>query len=150
MAGLQDLLSWADNKRRVMGRNISDLVQNPTDALPMIAERAGETLIDHFKDPMNFVGGGVGMIASSASRMHNMGVIGDQQLRRIVGRGSLDRTEQEMAELERRRTQEYIQRQNPERYIAQNHGQGFAPDEFAELAARVRRPMNDLMDVRTD
>ena len=67
MAGLNDLLSWVDNKRRVMGRNLSDLVHNPTDALPMIAERAGETLIDHFKDPMNFVGGGVGHIAYHGS-----------------------------------------------------------------------------------
>ena len=150
MPALSDLLSWADNKRRVAGRNISDLVQNPRDYLSMTAANIPQTVKEYGEDPMNFVGGGVGMIASSASRMHNMGVIGDQQLRRIVGRGSLDRTEQEMAELERRRTQEYIQRQNPERYIAQNHGQGFAPDEFAELAARVRRPMNDLMDVRTD
>ena len=67
MPVLQDLLSWADNKRRVMGRNLSDLVSDPMGTVPRLAETAGETLTQHFQDPMNFVGGGVGHIAYHGS-----------------------------------------------------------------------------------
>lgn len=57
MAGLQDLLSWADNKRRVVGRNLSDLVQNPSDYLSMTAANIPKTVKEYGEDPMNFVGG---------------------------------------------------------------------------------------------
>lgn len=46
MAGLQDLLSWADNKRRVVGRNLSDLVNNPADYLSMTAANIPQTIAE--------------------------------------------------------------------------------------------------------
>lgn len=70
MPVLQDLLSWADNKRRVMGRNLSDLVSDPSGTIPRLAETAGETLTQHFQDPMNFVGGGIGNIAGKFPLPH--------------------------------------------------------------------------------
>jgi hypothetical protein len=62
MAGLQDLLSWADNKRRVVGRNLSDLVNNPVDYLSMTAANIPQTVKEYGEDPMNFIGGGIGSI----------------------------------------------------------------------------------------
>ena len=40
MAGLSDLLSWIDSKKRVAGRTISDLVNNPSDSVEMLDDRA--------------------------------------------------------------------------------------------------------------
>ena len=59
MAGLQDLLSWMDNKRRVVGRNLSDLVQNPSDYLSMTADNTLQTVRELPDDPANFLGAGV-------------------------------------------------------------------------------------------
>ena len=67
MPALADLLSWADNKRRVVGRNLSDLVNNPADYLSMTAANIPQTVKEYGEDPMNFVGGGVGHIAYHGS-----------------------------------------------------------------------------------
>lgn len=62
MASLNELLTWMDNKRRVAGRNISDLVENPGDYLSGVANQLPHTVREYANDPMNFVGGGVGSL----------------------------------------------------------------------------------------
>lgn len=59
MASLSDLLAFIDSRKRVVGRNLSDLVSNPRDYLQKVVERSPETIKDYMSDPMNFVGGGI-------------------------------------------------------------------------------------------
>jgi hypothetical protein len=40
MAGLQDLLSWMDSKRRLVGHNLSDLIQNPAGVAEQLDDQA--------------------------------------------------------------------------------------------------------------
>lgn len=56
-----------DNKRRVVGRNLSDLVNNPQDYLTVVANELPNTVREYAADPMNFVGGGIGKIAYHGS-----------------------------------------------------------------------------------
>lgn len=60
MGLLDQALAWADNKRRVIGRNVGDLVNNPWPALEQHATGLLSDVIDQLKDPMNFAlhGGG--------------------------------------------------------------------------------------------
>lgn len=73
MPALSDLLSWMDNKRRVVGRNLSDLVQNPSDYLSMTAANIPQTVKEYGEDPMNFVGGGVGGVIKGRLKIDNPG-----------------------------------------------------------------------------
>ncbi len=68
MPALADLLSWADNKRRVVGRNLSDLVQNPSDYLSMTAANIPQTVKEYGEDPMNFIGGGAGTFIGKGAK----------------------------------------------------------------------------------
>lgn len=63
MAKLSDLLSFIDSRKRVVGRNLSDLVSNPLDYLQKVVERSPETIKEYVNDPMNFIGGGIGKTA---------------------------------------------------------------------------------------
>ena len=60
MSGINDALAWLDNKRKVVATNVSDILRNPRDAIPMQATRAAEDLTTQFQDPMNVVGHGMG------------------------------------------------------------------------------------------
>ncbi len=46
MPALSDLLSWLDNKRRVVGRNMSDLVTDPSGYLSMTAANIPQTIAE--------------------------------------------------------------------------------------------------------
>lgn len=46
MPALSDLLSWLDNKRRVVGRNMSDLVTDPSGYLSMTAANTPQTIAE--------------------------------------------------------------------------------------------------------
>ena len=138
MASLSELLSWMDNKRRVAGRNISDLVQNPDDYLAMTTGNIPQTVKEYGEDPMNFVGGGVGRVkvlnkntgkldetyptqAALAGQAHSMGLATPQQAQTIYG--------------------------------LRGEGGGAVDPELLDLIEKElfrRRPLNDLMDVRTD
>lgn len=59
MAGLQDLLSWMDSKRRVAGRNLSDLINDPANALEKTADNTLQTVKELPDDPANFLGVGM-------------------------------------------------------------------------------------------
>ena len=60
MTTLNELLSVLDNKRRVAGRNLSDLVSNPDEYMNQTAYNLRGTAQEMIQDPANFVGGGVG------------------------------------------------------------------------------------------
>ena len=72
MSGINDALAWLDNKRKVVATNVSDVLRNPRDAIPMQATRAAEQLTTQFQDPMNAIGhgmgGGVGVIKGVLKR----------------------------------------------------------------------------------
>lgn len=59
MAGLPDLLAWLDNKRRVAGRNLSDLLNDPANALEKTADNTLQTVRELPDDPANFLGVGI-------------------------------------------------------------------------------------------
>jgi hypothetical protein len=138
MASLSDLLSWMDNKRRVAGRNVADLAQNPSDYLSMTAANTPQTIREYGEDPMNFVGGGVGRVkglnkntgkmdetyptqAALAGQAHSMGLVNPQQAQTIYG-------------------------------LRGEGGKAVDPEllDLIEKELFRRRPLNDLMDVRTD
>lgn len=58
MASLADLLGWMDNKRRVVGRNLSDLINDPANALEKTADNTLQTVKELPNDPVNFLGVG--------------------------------------------------------------------------------------------
>lgn len=58
MAGLPDLLAWLDSKRRVAGRNLSDLINDPANAIEKTADNTLQTVKELPDDPANFLGVG--------------------------------------------------------------------------------------------
>ncbi len=142
MPALSDLLSWADNKRRVVGRNIADSIQNPRDYLALTAERGAQTLLENFQDPMNFVGGGIGRVkalgkageelggtyptqASMVGNLRSMNLVSDSEASKLynLGRAKNEAVDPELLGLIE---DEMVRRKGP------------------------RRPINDLLDVRAD
>ena len=92
MPVLQDLFRSFHNTRRVVGRNLSDLVDDPASYLERTGDQAAITAQEYMNDPMNFVGGGVGQIAGRAtgaglaSRVgtaHSMRLLNDQDAHRL-------------------------------------------------------------------
>jgi hypothetical protein len=67
MGMFEDVLAWMDNKRRVAGRNVSDLWNDPYNALQKTAYNTAQTVRELPDDPANFLGGGVGHIAYHGS-----------------------------------------------------------------------------------
>ncbi len=62
MGMFEDVLAWMDNRRRVAGRNVSDLWNDPYNALQKTAANTLQTVRELPDDPANFLGGGVGGI----------------------------------------------------------------------------------------
>ncbi len=62
---LGEFFAWLDNKKRVFGRNMMDLVNDPKNALLNASENAQETILEYLSDPINFVGHGVGGVAGT-------------------------------------------------------------------------------------
>ena len=56
---LQQILAYADNVRRVMGRNVKDLVTDPANALSKTAANTLQTVQELPDSPSNFLGAGV-------------------------------------------------------------------------------------------
>jgi len=56
---LQQILAYADNVRRVMGRNVKDLVTDPENALSKTAANTLQTVQELPDSPSNFLGAGV-------------------------------------------------------------------------------------------
>lgn len=108
MPYLNELLSRLDNTRRVAGRNLSDLMNDPMGSLQKTAWNVPQLVKEYGEDPMNFIGGGVGRIGSKsaglASRtgtMHQMGLIDDTEARRLFNNpNELDPEFLDMMELE--------------------------------------------------
>ena len=66
MGMFEDVLAWVDNKRRVAGRNVSDLWNDPMNALQKTAANTLQTVRELPDDPANFIGGGMGMFGATA------------------------------------------------------------------------------------
>lgn len=110
MGMIEDILARIDNGRRVAGRNVSDLWNDPSNALQKTAANTLQTVKDLPNDPANFLG--VGALASSATRMFNMGLINKNQFQQMVGPGAKFMTEAELLEFEKKMFQEHLARQN--------------------------------------
>jgi len=67
MAGLPDLLAWLDSKRRVAGRNLSDLINDPANAIEKTADNTLQTVKELPDDPANFLGVGMMKIVGPQS-----------------------------------------------------------------------------------
>ena len=99
MAGLQDLLSWMDSKRRVAGRNLSDLINDPANALERTADNTLQTVKELPDDPANFLGVGMMKVVgpqSAALRLAQQRADGARQPRQLFGANNdeRDRTDQ--------------------------------------------------------
>lgn len=102
MPKLNDLLSWADNKRRVAGMNLRDFVTNPIEYLDQTAYNASDSIRQAALDPMSYVGGGIGRVkvlgkggieysaptqAELAGRLHSLQMVDDRGARDIYRLG---------------------------------------------------------------
>jgi hypothetical protein len=103
-----------DNTRRVIGRNLSDLVQDPRGYVEQTAENAANTLRNVATDPMSYVGGGLGRVkfmdragrevtaptqASLSGSLHSMGMIDDAAANRIYNLGGREAADPELLRL---------------------------------------------------
>lgn len=63
------LLGMIDSAKRKVGKNLSELVNNPDQYLRLIAERLPETAMKQASDPGNFIGGGMaGIVKPEVAR----------------------------------------------------------------------------------
>lgn len=97
---LQSVLAWIDNKKRVVGRNARDLINNPSDFGRMLAARTDTDTKEQMADPtaaLDFVtgpaGGLAGMIRKGGrpdiNMVHNLTGRLDDVIDLINTRGSL-------------------------------------------------------------
>jgi len=110
MPSLADLTSWIDQKKRLVGRNLSDLVSNPQAVGQQWASQLQQDIPQMIQDPANYMpGGGIGRTkvmdasgrelysaptqADLAGRLHSMGLVtprGARDLYNLSGREALD------------------------------------------------------------
>lgn len=120
MPGLSDLMSYIDQKKRIAGRNLSDLVENPDAVGEQWSDQFRQDIPEMMNDPSRYAAGGVGSIASTATRMFNNKWIDAPQFKRIAGPNARYRSEAELAALEKDMFRKYLERENPLKYVRQN------------------------------
>ena len=99
MGVLENILSWADNKRKVATKNVKDFASNPADFLSMVQGRVAESNkkmasgdieeVMNSVDPFGGVSGAAGMIRRGGrpdiNLVHNIGT-GFQDLLNLINR----------------------------------------------------------------
>jgi hypothetical protein len=114
MPGLADLMAYIDQKKRLVGRNLSDLVENPNAVGEQWSDQLQQDVPEMMQDPGSYVGGGVGRIkmmgragdeysaptqAELAGRLHYLGLASPRNARDIYNLGGKKAVDPELLKL---------------------------------------------------
>jgi len=116
MPGLADLMAYIDQKKRLVGRNLSDLVENPNAVGEQWSDQLQQDVPEMMQDPGSYVGGGVGRTtlagkpttelrgsaptqAELAGRLHYLGLASPRNARDIYNLGRKEAVDPELLKL---------------------------------------------------